>query len=121
MADYLGVVTELRVRQKALAAEIAELGAIITGLERLATTGTSERAEPSIVSFGGKTLPQAVRIYMESVARPQTTRQVVNSLKAGGVSDAAKSFVNQVYNALHRGSKPGGDYVRDGDKWRLRA
>ena len=124
MADYLGMLDELMARRKALSDEVAELSTMISGLERLANkpfavASVPSGASASSPSIRGKKLPQAIRVHMESVGSPQTTREVADAMKAGGIPSDAKSFFNQVYNVLHRGSKKDGPYLRDREKWRL--
>ena len=49
MADYLGVLTELHGRRKALVSEVAELDSVIMGLERLTNrpgARNPEKADP---------------------------------------------------------------------------
>ena len=120
MADYLGVLTEIKGRRKALADEIVELDTVIIGLERLSEKLLLPTAHPVVTtgSLRGKTLPRAILAHM-LVKSPQTTRNIIDAMKAGGVPSDVKSFPNQVYNCLHRGSKNGGPYVRDGQQWRL--
>ena len=118
MADYFGVLTDLKIQRKALLDEADDLGGVINGLERLVA---KESALERPLTFQGMNLAQAVRAYMESVNRPQTTREVVEALKAGGVPSAAKTFANQVYNVLHNGVGPDGHYRRNGTQWRLRS
>lgn len=48
--------------------------------------------------------------------RPQTTSQIADALRKGGIHSTAKSFVTTVYTTLSRQ----GDMARVGDKWTLR-
>ena len=122
MADYFGVLTDLKTQRKALLDEADDLEGVINGLERLvAKESASKPALERPLTFQGMNLAQAVRAYVESVNRPQTTREVAEALKAGGVPSAAKTFANQVYNILHNGVGPDGHYRRDGTQWRLRS
>lgn len=127
MADYTGVLTDLRSRREALIRELRELETAIAALERLAGDPTvaiaiQSMSQPTVTkgTFDGLTLPQAVDKYMRMMNRPLITRQVVDALRAGGVPADAKSFANQVYNALHRMSGENGVFRREGNAWTLR-
>ena len=124
MADYLGVLDELETRRQALVEEVGELDSLILGLKRLAGRSSSStlKTDSTVVpgNLRGLTLSRAVLMHMKSVGQPQTTRNVVDALRAAGVPSEAKSFPNQVYNALHRGSEEEGTYIRQGNQWRLR-
>jgi hypothetical protein len=127
MADYAGVLEDLRTRRQALAREAAELETAIAALERLsgvtpsgpAVLATNVAVFPP--SLRGLTMPQAVDKYLRWANRPVTTREVQDGLKAGGVSAEAKSFSNQVYNTLHRMWKVNGTVNRNGNEWTLTA
>jgi hypothetical protein len=129
MLDYQSVLSGLRERRTAIAKELEQVDAAISALEPLAKPNTWQlvipmpaSAQTSIaqVSFRGMTLPRAIQAHMEAVNRPQTTREIIDSLKVGGIHSKAASFDNQVYNALHRMSGEDGLYARDGTTWVLR-
>jgi hypothetical protein len=129
MADYIGVLNDLRGRRAALRKELEELDTAIGALERLAganrnghqpATVSSRAAVAAVPSLRGLTLANAVVAYMTAIGQPQTTRQVVEGLKAAGVNASAPSFDTQVYNALNRMTGESGQVSREGGLWLLK-
>ena len=66
----------------------------------------------------GKSLPAAVRLWLESVRRKQTVREIANGLREGGVESTSTNFDNVVNGALHR-LKASGEVLRFKDGWAL--
>ena len=127
MADYKGVLADLRVRRAAIEKERADLETVIAAVERLAssTNSTAGRVAqethgiPSRV-FVGLTMPQAIAKYFTLVNQPQTTRQIMDALKAGSMKSKG-SLRGHVYNTLHRLSQDNGPFRHEPDsRWSLR-
>jgi hypothetical protein len=130
MADYRGVLADLRAKRGALAGELEQLDAAIAALEKIVQrqsptlvmpAGPVGPPKPTLPSYEGMTLPRAVQAHMQFVDKPQTTRQVIDGVRAGGMDSDAPSFDTQVYNVLNRNSDEGGLYRRDGHHWVLRS
>ncbi len=130
MADYKGVLTDLRARRVAIEKERVDLDTAIAAVERLASStvnstagqGTQETRGIGVSSraFVGVTMPQAITKYFALVNEPQTTRQVLDGLKAGGVK-ATSGLRGHVYNTLHRLSQDNGPFRHETDgRWSLR-
>lgn len=128
MADYKGVLADLRARRVAIDKERADLDTAIAAIERLAASavisgtgpGTQEVRGVSARAFGGLTMPQAITKYLGLVNQPQTTRQIIDGLRAGGVRSTA-GLRGHVYNTLHRLSRGDGQFRHDPDgRWSLR-
>ena len=125
MADYEGVLADLKARRAALDRERSELDPVIAGLERLVTAASNGRPSqqtPTVPprAFAGLTMPQAVTKCLKLAQQPQSKRQIQDALMAGGVK-AGKSFGAHVYNTLHRLSGPDGPFRREPDgRWSLR-
>jgi len=133
MADYVGVLADLRAQRSALAVELTELDAAIKAVEKLVTRmstssnlnrvvgGLPLPPHPQAKTLAKGTMPDAIGAYFDSLMleKPQATRQVVDTLKAAGRN--SKNLRGHVYNTLHRLSQPGGPFVRyDDGKWGLR-
>lgn len=129
MADYKGVLDELKLRRLALDAERANLDKAITAIEALIPTvnqssrsvfGTTQVPGVTPRAFAGLTMPQAIEKCLRLAQQPQTKRQIQDALRAGGMRASAKSFSAHVYNTLHRLSKDGGPFRRESDgRWGL--
>lgn len=128
MADYKGVLADLRARRAAIEKERLDLDTAIAAVERLASS-TANSAAGRVVqdahgissrAFVGLTMPQAITKYFELVNQPQTTRQVMDALKAGGIKSKG-SLRGHVYNTLHRLSQDDGPFRHEPDsRWSLR-
>jgi hypothetical protein len=127
MADYEGVLSDLKAKRAALETERATLDGVIAGLERLVPSSNGKSRESALVearvparSFSGLSMPQAVAKCLKLAQQPQTKRQLVELLKAGGVR-THQHLGTHVYNTLHRLSKSDGMFRRESDgRWGLR-
>lgn len=126
MADYKGVLTELRARRAAIDKERVDLDTAIAAIERLANVviniplGTLSVRGVSPRAFVGLTMPQAITKHFTLVNEPQTTRQIMDALKAGGMKSKG-SLRGHVYNTLHRLSQDDGPFRHESDnRWSLR-
>ena len=128
MADYKGVLADLRARRAIIDKERVDLDTAIAAIERLASSAVNSAAGSgaqdvrgiSSRAFAGLTMPQALAKYFTLVNQPQTTRQVLDALKAGGVK-ATNGLRGHVYNTLHRLSQNNGPFKRETDgHWSLR-
>ena len=123
MADYEGVLSDLKARRAALDQERETLETAITALERLPpVTGDDENHTPvARRAFGRMNLPEALTKYATIVQSSATTSQIADALRAGGMRAKAKSFNNQVYNILRRLSDAGGPWQRESNgRWSQR-
>jgi hypothetical protein len=131
MADYKGVLADLKARRTAIEKECADLDTAIAAVERLAnlsaftaSVAAAKQTLPDLrlgqATFSGLRMPQAITNYLTMVRQPQTTRQVIDALKSGGVKDSG-SLRGHVYNTLHRLSQEGGPFKHNADgRWSLR-
>lgn len=69
-------------------------------------------------TFFNMKAPEAVRTYLAHAKRPQTVREMVDALKAGGFISRAKDLYNNLYTAILR-MEEGGVVVKVHDKWGL--
>jgi hypothetical protein len=133
MADYAGVLADLKARRAAIDAERTELDGLIQGVERmLARYGATKAASPSPIAqaaistrpraFAGKTMPEAVKGFFKAqmALQPYATRQVTEGVRAGGFK-GGKNLRGHVYNTLHRLSQDSGPILHHADgRWSLR-
>lgn len=66
----------------------------------------------------GKSVPQAIKLYLGAVRKKQTASEIMNALKKGGVESTAANFLNNVTSSLHR-LKAAGDVLQFKDGWAL--
>jgi hypothetical protein len=128
MADYAGVLADLKTRRAALSQELSELDDVIKGIERLVaktvggTPATPTASKVTRTPLPQLTMPIAVELFFRTYAKHerQTTRQVMEAVKAQGIK-ARKTLRGHVYNTLDRLSKDNGPYVHHSDgRWSLR-
>lgn len=130
MADYAGVLAELRAKRDALDQERTELDEVIRGIERLIAKGglttpvtTSPLSRVAAAPGTVPTMPEAVRRFFKAqfVLEPQTTRQVVEGVRSQGIK-GGKNLRGHVYNTLDRLSKDDGPYIHHSDgRWSLKS
>jgi hypothetical protein len=133
MADYTGVLEEFRARRTAIARELADPDTAIAAIERLVTpTSSSVRVdEPQVAAaiagvsrtYANLTMPQAIAKFFARLhtREPQTTRQIINALQAGGFSTQGPIVRGHVYNTMHRLSQDDGPYVHEADgRWSVK-
>lgn len=126
MADYEGVLADLKARRVALDRERNELDIMISGMERFMSTPAlngqpRQQATISPRAFSTLTMPDALKKCLKlAQQQPQTKRQIQDTLKAGGAK-VGKSFSAHVYNTLKRLSGPDGPFRKEIDgRWSLR-
>jgi hypothetical protein len=130
MVDYEEFLAGLRRRRDELEKEYADVDAAITAVERLAGVRPSVTPKKPVYitvptkigaeTFANLTMPQAIQKFFSMVTEPQTTRQVIDGLIAGGMK-VKGNVRGHVYNTLHRLSQDGGPFVHQADaRWSLR-
>lgn len=128
MADYTGVLADLKARRDALNRERAELETVIGGIERIlaarephqASSEAAPRRPAKAGSLSGLTMPQVITQLLQNAAEPQTTRQLVENVKGSGIK-VGTNVRGHVYNTLHRLSQDDGPFQRLNDgRWSIR-
>ncbi len=66
----------------------------------------------------GKSVPQAIKLYLGAVRKKQTASDIANALKDGGVESTAANFLNNVTSSLHR-LKAAREVLQFKDGWAL--
>lgn len=93
---------------------LGQLGdADMSSLDQTAKGGAFELPSQALV---GKSIPAAVKLYLSSVKRKLSVRDIAAALKDGGVESTAASFENTVTSALHR-LKANNEVLKFKDGW----
>lgn len=129
--DFTAILANMEAKRGALDAAIASLrAAIVSGAllgavsgdligAPVTTVGITQNAEIPNGAFLGKTVSQAIKLYLSIVLKKQTTRQIVEALKRGGVESKSDKFGNIVYNNLTRMEKVTGEIAKVNQEWGL--
>jgi hypothetical protein len=134
--DYVSILADMEAKRSALDVAISSLRAAISSgalgptnglpLEQGGQPSTgivlgSGRSSGDIPSeaFRGKSMPDAIKAYLSLVRRKQTTREITEALKTGGMESNAKNFIGNVSAVLNRLAKPGGGLLKIQDAWGL--
>jgi hypothetical protein len=107
MADYAGVLADLRSRLDALEHERSEIQTAIAAIERIASVaagGQGQSLAPPVDEhqFSGMPLQAAIAAHLSSVREPQSVREIAEAVKARGYKTKSPKFTNIVYNTLNR-------------------
>lgn len=58
--------------------------------------------ELPVGAFRGMRIPEAIKLYLQSMRRKQTSKEIAAGLREGGIETTAKNFETTVAGALHR-------------------
>jgi hypothetical protein len=133
VSDYGAVLADLEAKKSMLERAIASLRAVMdsgalavnAGDAMTLTDGLSSSVmasgEVPHGAFLGKSIPEAAKLYLTIAKRKQTSREIAEGLKKGGIESKSKSFNAQVHTILDRARKSGsGVFVKlDGGYWGL--
>jgi hypothetical protein len=122
VADYKGVIGDLRMKRDALAHEMARLDDIIQELERMSGKLPFQGAmSVSDRPFRGQTLKASIEAVLDSANEFLSIKDVINRLMAGGLESKAKRLYPSVYSTLFRMGEDDGPVVKSKEgKWGLR-
>jgi hypothetical protein len=65
-------------------------------------------------AFLSKSIPEAAKLYLSIVKKKQSTREIAEALKAGGIESTSSNFVGIVHAILDRSRKAGGEFLKMG-------
>jgi hypothetical protein len=128
--DYAAVISDLEAKRAALDATIGSLRAA-QALGALGQSGEGSSMGNTLVpsisggevpagAFFSKSIPEAAKLYLAIVKRKQTSREIAEGLKKGGIESKSKSFNAQVHSILDRARKAGtGIFVKLDGHWGL--
>jgi hypothetical protein len=66
----------------------------------------------------GKSIPAAIKLYLATIKKKQTLREIANALRDGGVETTAKNFETPVQSAIYR-LQTAGEVLRFKEGWAL--
>ena len=115
--DYAAVLADMEAKKLALESGITSLRAAIgTGVLSV-PVGMLSGGIPA-GAFSDKSAPTAIKLYLATMGRRCTAKQITEGLRQGGVESRAKSFDAIVYAALRR-LKLAGEVLQSADGWGL--
>ena len=132
--DYSAFLADLEAKKTALEQAIAAVRSAIamgaagqpgdvSALSSVPSTGVSSlhNGEVPAGAFLGKSIPDAAKLYLEIVKKKQTSKEIADGLKRGGIESTSQNFVNIVHSVLDRTRKyPNGGIVKlDRSTWGL--
>jgi hypothetical protein len=123
--DLMAVISSLEAKRAALDSAIASLRALVssgmsTADGTLGNTTASGGGEVPDGAFHGKSMPAAIKLYLEMVRSKKTAREISDGLRKGGLESTSKFFDKIVYSTLDRLRKVG-EVVKIGNAWGLPA
>jgi ribosomal protein S25 len=123
--DYGAFLADLEAKRAVLDAAISSLRAAMSAGAIGISEGTSyvnlaaTVVNPSIHNgeipagaFLRKSIPEAAKLYLSTVRKKQTTKEIADALLEGGLETNAKDFEVTVGTGLYRVSKKTGEFVR---------
>ena len=126
--DYSVMIADLYAKRAAIDAAISGLiaasGAMIsTGDGNAAASYSTQGADrqPTELprgAFLNKSLPAAVKLYLQSVMKKQTIKEIATALRDGGVESTSDNFENVITGCVNR-MKTNGELLRFKDGWAL--
>ena len=129
--DYAAIIADLEAKRAALDTAIASLKAVasfstvgpVEGMSymNLAVDVRSPSASGGGVpdgAFHGKSIPSAIKLYLELVNKKQTPKEISDGLKKGGMESTSKWFEKIIYATLDRLRKAG-EVVKVEGQWGL--
>jgi hypothetical protein len=123
--NYDSVLAWLEAKRTALDQAIAGVRALM-GLEQQASGGTptmtvratsAEDIQPG--TFLSMSITDATKKFLNLVKCPQTTTEIAEALRRGGLHSTSKDYTTNVYTILARHEKQVGEIVRVEKRWGL--
>jgi hypothetical protein len=128
--DYPAMLADMEAKRDSLIASIANLRAFL-GLSsegnsdgsRMSANlgqGVSAASELPKGALLNKSIPEAIKLYLKSVAAKRTTREITEALQAHGVESLSSNFSGIVFTALKR-LKKSREVLQFEEGWGLKA
>jgi Adenosine deaminase z-alpha domain len=127
--DYGAIIADLEAKRAALDATLTAFRAAqaLGALGQLGDASAASTLVPSVSggevpagAFLGKSIPEAAKLYLAIVKRKQTSREIADALKNGGIESTAKNFYGNVHAILDRARKAGSGIIKLGrSNWGL--
>jgi hypothetical protein len=107
--DYTAILADLETKKAALEQAImsvrAAMGSASSGGDFQVGAGSIHNGEVPAGAFFGKSIPEAAKLYLQIVKRKQTTKEISEGLKQGGMESTSGNFVGIVHSGIIRASK----------------
>ena len=131
--DYNAILADMKVKRSALDTSIAGLeAALASGALGQAAEGEGSTSGSSTVTgiplgqpmdlpsgaFLGKSMPDAIKLYLSAVRQRKTARDIATALKAGGMVSTSDDFESVVQASVQR-LKSMGHLLKFADGWGL--
>lgn len=127
MTDYQSLLADMEAKKAVLEQAIASLRAAMAAgalgqagdvqiMPQTATMSMGGAMELPVGALLNKSVPAAIKLYLSTIRKKQTTPQIAAALRAGGVETLAADFETVVAGALHR-LKLAGEVLRFPDGW----
>ncbi len=118
MSEYKEILSDLKRKREKLAAQVAKLDTVISGLEEFASeNATTAPIKTARTSYRGKTILDATSKCLElHNNEPMTSREIGEDLMAGGFKSKSKNFHRLLYNVLYKDDR----FKSEGGKWSLK-
>jgi hypothetical protein len=132
--DYAAILADLEAKKASLEAAIGAvrsaiaMGAAGQAGDFSAASPVTSASIPSLHNgevpagaFLGKSIPDAAKLYLEIVKKKQTSKEIADGLRRGGIESTSQNFVGIVHSILDRTRKtPNGGIVKlDRSTWGL--
>ena len=131
--DYSMILADLEAKRAAIDATIASIRGLM-GAGLLSQSGDpanlvgASQVVPSITgneipdgAFFGRSVPEAAKLLLEIVKKKQTTREIADGLRRGGIESTSSNFVGIVHAVMNRARKtPNSSLVKIGSYWGLK-
>lgn len=127
-STYSLIVADLEAKRAAIDAALASLQKVMSlgafGADDLPHSSALPQTatgipEIPVGAFLHKRIPEAAKLYLSLVKKKQTTREIADALKAGGIESTSQDFAVTVGSVLNRISKSGKDVLHLSDGWGL--
>jgi len=123
--DYAAILADLEAKKAALENAIISLrsaialgaagqaGDIVAGaVPSMGGVSSIHNGEVPAGAFLGKSIPDAAKLYLEIVKKKQTTKEIADGLRRGGIESASQNFQQIVHSILDRARKSGSGIVK---------
>src|ERR1700733_6023541 len=81
--------------------------------------GSIHGGEVPAGAFLGKSIPEAVKLYLSIAKSKKTTREIADALRKGGMEKTSTNFENIVHAGVNRAMKNTSAFLRVGKAWAL--
>jgi hypothetical protein len=130
--DYGAILADLEAKKSVLEQAITSLraaiaigtlgssdGATYVNFSSPSASGSIHGGEVPAGAFFGKSIPEAAKLYLSIIKKKQTTKEISDALKGGGMETTSDNWEGIVGAGLNRAMKKVGEFVKVGRAWAL--